>query len=238
MRRSLLFHASVIVSSLVIFLSFHPDYFPVYLQNIMGGVKSAMGMGRDKPVIKVRSFHNFSAKVAETGETLDFASLKGKVVVVANVASKCGLTDSMYKVLGTLAQKYGPTGQFVVLGFPCAQFMNQEFAKTEETCPFVRGLLAKFGDIQDNGYFRLMEKVDVNGPGTHEIFQFLKYNSVLYDASSGEVGPIKWNFGKFLLDKEGRVIKYYSPTDGELESDVQAAIDGELMGNPLREPNA
>ncbi len=233
-----LFLSSVIIAFVVVIDSFYPDNFPVYLHNIMGGVKSAMGMGRDKPVIKVRSFHNFSAKVAETGETLDFASLKGKVVVVSNVASKCGLTDSMYKVLGTLAQKYGPTGEFVVLGFPCAQFMNQEFAKTEETCPFVRGLLAKFGDIQDNGYFRLMEKVDVNGPGTNEIFQFLKYNSALYDESSGSAGPIKWNFGKFLLDREGRVIKYYSPTDGELDSDVQAAIDGKLLGSPLREPNA
>jgi glutathione peroxidase len=204
----------------------------------MGGVKSAMGLGRDKPVIRSKSFHSFSAKVAESGEKLDFASLKGKVVVVSNVASKCGLTDSMYKVLGSLAQKYGPTGEFVVLGFPCAQFMNQEFAKTEETCPFVRGLLAKFGDIQDKGYFRLMEKVEVNGPGTSELFQFLKYNSVLFDESSGEVGPIKWNFGKFLLDREGRVIKYYSPTDGDLDSDVQAAIDGKLSGKPTREPNA
>ena len=232
------FIISFILALSVVLHSLYPDYLPVYLNNLMGGVKSAMGLGRDKPVIKVRSYYNLSAKVAETGETLDFASLKGKVVIVSNVASKCGLTDSMYKVLGTLAQKYGPTGEFVVLGFPCAQFMNQEFANTEETCPFVRGLLAKFGDIQDKGYFKLMEKVEVNGPGTSDIFQFLKYNSVLYDGASGDVGPIKWNFGKFLIDKEGRVIKYYSPTDGELEDDVKAAIEGKLAGNPIRDPNA
>lgn len=73
--------------------------------------------------------------------------MKGKVVVVSNVASKCGLTDSMYNLLGGLAQKYGPSGEFVVLGFPCSQFLNQEYAASEETCPFVRKLLSKFGAI-------------------------------------------------------------------------------------------
>ena len=232
------FFLAAFVALILAITSLYPHSLPVYVNNIMGGVKSAMGMGRDRPLIKVRSFHSFNAKTAETGEVLDFSSLKGKVVVVSNVASKCGLTDSMYKVLGSLAQKYGPTGEFVVLGFPCAQFMDQEFAKTEETCPFVRGLLAKFGDIQDKGYFRLMEKVEVNGAGTHEIFQFLKYNSALYDESNGQVGPIKWNFGKFLIDREGRVIKYYGPTDGELDADVQAAIDGKLTGTPSRDPYA
>jgi len=229
---------SVLVACIIVFISNYPGYFPVYLNNYMGGVKSAMGLGRDKPVVKVQSFYSFKAKVAETGETFDFAQLKGKVVVVSNVASKCGLTDSMYKVLGQLAQTYGPTGEFVVLGFPCAQFMNQEFAKTDETCPFVRGLLSKFGDIQDKGHFKLMEKVEVNGPGTHDIFQFLKYNSVLFDEASGGVGPIKWNFGKFLIDKDGQVIKYYSPTDGDLDADVKSAIEGKLVGAPVRKPNA
>jgi glutathione peroxidase len=204
----------------------------------MGGVKSAMGIGKDRPIVKAKTFFEFSAKSLESGEVLDFSSLKGKVVVVSNVASKCGLTDSMYKALGTLAQKYGPTGNFVVLGFPCSQFMNQEFAKSEETCPFVRGLLAKFGDIQDKKYFNLMEKVDVNGPNTHEIFQFLKYHSDLYDDSKGAVSPIKWNFGKFLIDKEGNVIKYYAPTDADLDADVQAALDGKLSGSKTRAPNA
>jgi glutathione peroxidase-family protein len=134
--------------------------------------------------------------------------------------------------------KYGPTEKFVVLGFPCAQFMNQEFSKSEETCPFVRGLLAKFGDIQEKKYFNLMEKVDVNGPETNEIFQFLKYNSELYDETKGVVSPIKWNFGKFLLDKEGRVIKYYAPTDDNMDADVKAAIDGKLVGSDSRSPSA
>ena len=212
--------------------------FPVYVDNITGGLKSRLGIGRDKPIVKVMSFYNFKVLAAEGGEIFDFSSLKGKVVVVSNVASKCGLTNSMYSLLGMLAQKYGPSGKFVIVGFPCAQFLNQEFEKPEQTCPFVRGLLAKFGDIQEKKYFNLMEKVNVNGPETHEVFQFLKYNSELYDESSDSVSPFKWNFGKFLVDKEGRVIKYYSPTDGDMESDVQAALDDKLQGKPIHKPNA
>jgi glutathione peroxidase-family protein len=202
----------------------------------MGAVKSAMGLGGEKPIVKVSSFYQLRSTLAESHQTLDFEALRGKVVLIANVASKCGLTDSMYKVLGTLAQKYGATGDFVVLGFPCGQFMNQEFKSTEETCPFVRGVLAKFGDIQDRKFFMLMEKVDVNGAGTHPVFGFLKYNSTLYDESSDLNMPIKWNFGKFLVDKEGRVIKYYGPTDDKIEDDVKAAIEGSLIGRPVRSP--
>lgn len=202
--------------------------------SIMGAAKSALGLGGDKPVVRVQSFYNLQARKAESQQVLEFEHLRGKVVLVANVASKCGLTDSMYNVLGTLAQKYGPTNQFVVLGFPCGQFMNQEFKTSEETCPFVRGLLSKFGAIQENDQFILMEKVDVNGSETHPVFSFLKYNSPLYDEANDLSGPIKWNFGKFLIDKEGRVIKYYGPTDDKIEEDVQAAIDGKLMGSPSR----
>jgi len=231
--------AYILATLFILYIAvFPPNFLPVYIINIMGGVKSAMGIGKDKPIVNAKSLFEFKAKTLETGEVIDFSSLRGKVVVVSNVASKCGLTDSMYKALGTLAQKYGPTEKFVVLGFPCAQFMNQEFAKSEETCPFVRGLLAKFGDIQEKKYFNLMEKVDVNGPETNEIFQFLKYNSELYDETKGVVSPIKWNFGKFLLDKEGRVIKYYSPTDDNMDADVKAAIDGKLVGSDSRSPSA
>jgi glutathione peroxidase len=201
---------------------------------MMGAVKSAMGIGGDKPMVRINSFYQLQARRAETNENFDFAQLRGKVVLVANVASKCGLTDSMYKILGSLAEKYGPSNEFVVLGFPCGQFMNQEFKSTEETCPFVRGLLAKFGDIQDKNHFILMEKVNVNGPETHPVFSFLKYNSSLYDVKDDLVSPIKWNFGKFLVDKEGRVIKYYGPTDDKIEADVKEAIAGNLVGTATR----
>ena len=203
---------------------------------MMGVAKSALGIGGDKPIVRASSFYQLQAKTAEGAQPYDFSKLKGKVVLVSNVASKCGLTDSMYKVLGSLAQKYGPTSEFVVLGFPCGQFMNQEFKAPEETCPFVRGLLAKFGDIQDKNHFVLMEKIDVNGPDTHEVFQFLKYNSPLYNESKNQSLPISWNFGKFLVDKEGRVIKYYSPTDDKIEADVKAAIEGTLTGKPVKSP--
>lgn len=203
---------------------------------MMGAAKSALGIGGDKPVVRAKSIYEFKSKTAEGAQPFDFDTLRGKVVIISNVASKCGLTDSMYKALGTLAQKHGPTGKFVVLGFPSGQFMNQEFKTPEETCPFVRGVLAKFGDIQDKKYFNLMEKVDVNGPNTHEVFQFLKYNSTLYNEGKNLNTPITWNFGKFLIDSEGRVIKYYAPTDDKLEADVQAALDGKLTGAPIRTP--
>jgi glutathione peroxidase-family protein len=200
----------------------------------MGAAKSALGIGGDKPLVRVKSFYQLQSRRAENHENFDFEQLRGKVVLISNVASKCGLTDSMYKILGSLAQKYGPTNEFVVLGFPCGQFMNQEFKSTEETCPFVRGILSKFGEIQDKGHFILMEKVDVNGPETHPVFSFLKYNSSLYDETKDSNSPIKWNFGKFLIDKEGRVIKYYGPTDEYLDADVQAALEGKLVGAPVR----
>jgi glutathione peroxidase-family protein len=202
----------------------------------MGSAKSALGMGGDKPVVRVKSLYEFKSVTAEGSKPFDFEQLRGKVVLVSNVASKCGLTDGMYKTLGGLAQKYGPTGKFVVLGFPCAQFMNQEFKDPEQTCPFVRNLLGKFGGIQDQGYFNLMEKVNVNGENTHEIFHFLKYNSPLYNEKKNLSSPISWNFGKFLIDTEGRVIKYYAPTDDKLEADVEQAIAGSLQGSPVRPP--
>ena len=197
-------------------------------------MKSALGIGGDKPRVAATSLYQLKSHTAEGNKPFSLEQLKGKVVVISNVASKCGLTDSMYKVLGSLAQKYGPSGQFVVLGFPCSQFMNQEFKTPEETCPFVRGLLAKFGDIQEKQYFTLMEKVEVNGDNTSDIFQFLKYNSSLYDEKKDQMSPIGWNFGKFLIDKEGRVIKFYGPKDDNLEADVQLAIDGKLTGAPIR----
>ncbi len=200
----------------------------------MGAAKSALGIGGDKPVVRVSSFYQLQARAAENHAPFDFNQLRGKVVLVSNVASKCGLTDSMYKILGSLAQKYGPTNEFVVLGFPCGQFMNQEFKSSEETCPFVRGLLSKFGEIQDKNYFILTEKVDVNGPETDPVFSYLKYNSSLYRESEGINSPIKWNFGKFLIDKEGRVIKYYGPTDENIEDDVKAALEGKLTGKTPR----
>jgi glutathione peroxidase len=200
----------------------------------MGALFTALGFGGDTPIVNASSFYELSAKTAYGSAPYDFSQLRGKVVVVSNVASKCGLTDSMYKVLGTLAQKFGPTDEFVVLGFPCAQFLNQEFEKSEDTCPFVDGILAKFGDIQAKKHFVLLEKVDVNGPTTDPVFHFLKYHSALYSEASGQNSPIRWNFGKFLIDKEGRVVKYYQPNDGKLEADVQAVLDGKLVGRDLR----
>lgn len=202
----------------------------------MGTVKSAMGIGGDKPVVQVRSFYELKSVTGEGKKTYDFSQLKGKVVLISNVASKCGLTDSMYKALGSVAQKYGPTGDFVVLAFPCSQFMGQEYKDMSETCPFVRSILSKFGDIQDKGYFTLMDKTDVNGDKTHDVFHFLKYNSSLFNESKQISSPISWNFGKFLIDKEGRVVKYYAPTDDKLESDIQAVIEGRLAGQPVRPP--
>lgn len=204
---------------------------------MFSSIKSALGLGGDKPRVVASSLYQLQAKMAEGGSVFNFEQLKGKVVIVSNVASKCGLTDSMYKVLGSLAEKYGPSGEFVVLGFPCSQFMNQEFKSSEETCPFVRGILAKFGDIQDKKYFTLMERVDVNGDNTNDVFQFLKYNSSLYNEKKNQLAPISWNFGKFLIDKEGRVIKFYAPTDDKLEEDVKAAIAGTLTGAPTKAPS-
>lgn len=132
------------------------------------------------------------------GETVDFEQFRGKVLLIVNTASKCGFTPQ-YEGLEELYNKYKEKG-FVVLGFPCDQFLNQEFDKPEE--------IKHFCSVNFNITFPMFEKVDVNGEREHPLFTFLK------EKQGGLFGSaIKWNFTKFLVDREGNPVKRFAPKD-------------------------
>jgi len=142
-------------------------------------------------------FYSLNAKTPK-GETIEMKNFKGKVVLIVNTATKCGLAPQ-FEGLEQLHQKYKDRG-LVVLGFPCSQFRNQEpetNETVEETCKINFGVT-----------FQLTEKVDVNGKKEHPVFVYLK------NKKGGFLGKrIKWNFTKFLLDKNGNTVKRYAPTD-------------------------
>ncbi len=133
------------------------------------------------------------------GEQLDLEGKLGKVLLVVNTASKCGFTPQ-YDGLEKLYQDYGEQG-FEVLGFPCNQFGAQE--------PGDAGEIAEFCKVNFGVTFPLMEKVEVNGSDASPLFDWMKKEAPGLMGSKA----IKWNFTKFLIDREGNVMKRYGPTD-------------------------
>ena len=133
------------------------------------------------------------------GTEIDLAEKKGKVLLVVNTASKCGFTPQ-YDGLEKVFQKYADQG-FEVLGFPCNQFGGQEPGNADEIDQFCK---VNFGVT-----FPLMKKVDVNGADASPLFDWMKAEA------PGLLGSkaIKWNFTKFLIDREGNVVRRYAPAD-------------------------
>lgn len=132
------------------------------------------------------------------GEPLDLSDKLGTVLLVVNTASKCGFTPQ-YDGLEKLFQRYGDQG-FEVLGFPCNQFGGQEPGNADE--------IAEFCKVNFGVTFPLMAKVEVNGPGASPLFDWMKREA------KGLIGSsIKWNFTKFLIDRNGKVVRRYGPTD-------------------------
>jgi glutathione peroxidase len=130
------------------------------------------------------------------GQPVSMADFKGKVILVVNTATRCGLTPQ-FEGLEQLYNKYKGNG-LVVLGFPCNQFGNQEPESNEN---MEQACKLNFGVT-----FPLFEKIDVNGPGTHPVFRLLKRRL------GGLLGSrIKWNFTKFLLDADGRPVRRFAP---------------------------
>jgi glutathione peroxidase-family protein len=132
-----------------------------------------------------------------TGNDLSMDTYKGKVLLIVNVASKCGFTPQ-YAELEELYKKHKEKG-FEILGFPCNQFLSQE-PKTEEE-------IMNFCSINYGVTFPMFSKIKVNGPDTEPLYKFLKAQK------SGRFGikRIRWNFTKFLVNKEGEVIMRYLP---------------------------
>lgn len=155
-------------------------------------------------------FYDFKVKTI-TGETVKLNKYKGKVILVVNTASKCGLTPQ-YEGLEDLYQQYGADG-FVILGFPCNQFLGQEPGTAEE--------IQQFCTSKYNITFPLFEKIEVNGKDANPLYVFLKNKQVLEGKND-----IRWNFEKFLIDRKGNVIKRYAPkTKPEaLKADIEESL--------------
>ena len=142
-----------------------------------------------------KEFYELSMNTPQ-GQPVSMSGYEGKVILVVNTATQCGLTPQ-FEGLEYLHQQYKDKG-LVVLGFPCNQFGGQEPVSNEnmqQTCRLNHGVT-----------FPLFEKIDVNGPNTHPVFKLLRRNL------GGLFGSrIKWNFTKFLIDAEGRPVKRFSP---------------------------
>lgn len=147
-----------------------------------------------------------------SAQPLSLNTYKGKLLLVVNTASQCGFTPQ-YRGLEALYQKYKSKG-FVVLAFPCNQFGAQEPGTNQE--------IAHFCEHHYNVTFPVFEKIEVNGPKTHPLFEFLKSNG------PGILGTeaIKWNFTKFLIDRQGKVAKRYAPqtTPEAIEKDIEKLL--------------
>ena len=143
------------------------------------------------------SFYDFEA-IDIDGKNISMSEYKDKVVVIVNTASKCGLTPQ-YRDLEELYKKYKDEG-FEILGFPCNQFAGQEPGDENE--------IQNFCELNYGVSFKMFSKVKVNGEDAHPLWKFLKENQGGLINSS-----IKWNFTKFLIDRQGNVIERYAPKD-------------------------
>jgi glutathione peroxidase len=155
--------------------------------------------------------YDFEAQQID-GKTVPLRKFKGKVMLVVNTASACGFTPQ-FGGLEKLHEQFGKDG-LVVLGFPCNQFGAQDPGSDDE--------IASFCQVNYGVTFPMMSKVDVNGPQAHPLFQWLTSEAPGFLGSS----VIKWNFTKFLIGKDGQVIKRYAPQDPpeSLAKDVAAAL--------------
>ena len=157
------------------------------------------------------SLARFSVKTIH-GDTQVLNQYDGKVLLVVNVASKCGFTGQ-YAGLQALHQEYAERG-LVVMGFPCDQFGHQE--------PGTEATILNFCETQYKISFPMFAKIDVNGEHTDPFYQWLKSSKPGVLRTEG----IKWNFTKFLVDRQAQVIKRYAPTDTpeSLRTDIEQAL--------------
>lgn len=155
--------------------------------------------------------YDFEAQTI-TGQKVALADCRGQVLLIVNTASACGFTPQ-FAGLESLWKEYGPQG-LAVLGFPSNEFGAQDPGSNDE--------IASFCQLNYGVSFPMMAKVEVNGPKAHPLYQWLTQEA------KGLLGTqaIKWNFTKFLVGKDGRVLKRYAPTDkpASLKKDIEAAL--------------
>lgn len=146
------------------------------------------------------------------GEEKSLSEFKGKVLLIVNTASKCGFTPQ-YKGLEAVYEKYKDQG-LEILGFPCNQFGKQEPGAADE--------IGAFCEKNYGVSFTMFDKIDVNGDDAHPLYEFLKNEAPGVLGSKG----IKWNFTKFLVNQDGKVLKRYAPKDKPeaIEKDIAALL--------------
>jgi glutathione peroxidase len=149
-----------------------------------------------------------------SGDSATLGGLGRKALLVVNVASKCGLTPQ-YEGLERLQKRYEDQG-FSVVGFPCNQFMGQEPGTSEE--------IAEFCSATYGVTFPLFEKIEVNGPGRHPVYEELTKAT----DESGEAGDIQWNFEKFLVSGDGEVLARFRPRTEPESAEIVTAIEKAL----------
>jgi glutathione peroxidase len=161
---------------------------------------------------KAASIHEFTMKDID-GKDVKLADFKGKVVMLVNVASRCGNTPQ-YSGLQKIYDKYKAKG-FVILGFPANNFMGQEPGSEAE--------IKKFCSLNYNVTFPMFSKISVKGSDIHPLYQYLTESN---KDMSGEVG---WNFGKFLVDKDGKLIARFTPRESPESETIASAIEKALQ---------
>ncbi len=176
------------------------------------------------------SIYQFSVKNV-AGESVSLDKYKGKVLLIVNVATKCGLTPQ-FKDLEELYQQFGKDG-LEILGFPCNQFLEQSPESNEE--------IVKFCELNYGVTFENFAKVDVNGENADPLFVYLKEQKPEDKANAGSAGlleklaslgqvfpgnELNWNFTKFLVDREGNVVERFSPTysGAELAEEIKKVL--------------
>jgi glutathione peroxidase len=160
----------------------------------------------------MKTIYDFEA-IDSKGVVVDFSQFRGKVLLIVNTASKCGFTPQ-YAGLELLHKKYKDQG-LVIIGFPCNQFLHQEPGDDSD--------IRSFCKLNYGVSFTLMKKVNVNGKDTHAIYKYLR------SKTGGFLGSrIKWNFTKFLISKEGDLIKRYSPLvqPQNMEKEIERLLQG------------
>lgn len=158
-----------------------------------------------------QTIYDFTANDIK-GQEVSLGDYRGQVLLIVNTASKCGFTPQ-FEGLQALHQKLSGSG-LTILGFPCNQFMNQDPENDDS--------ISQFCSLNYGVEFPMFAKVDVNGDGAHPLFQFLKREA------RGVMGSekIKWNFTKFLVNREGQVVRRYAPTvkpEG-IRADIEALL--------------
>jgi len=159
----------------------------------------------------MKHFYDFSAETID-GFTISMSAYRNKVLLVVNVASKCGYTPQ-YKGLEKLYKTYKTQG-FEILGFPCNQFKNQEPGTAKE--------IQNFCSVNYGVTFPLFTKIDVNGEKAHPLYVYLKKKAPGFLGTES----IKWNFTKFLIDRKGNVVKRYgsSTKPAEIADDIEKLL--------------